>query len=659
MVKANFYINQSNITSKQVFSLRREGQLQEAYAMALQLMQTQQEDIWSQRAMFYVLEYILKDIAINKEHSMFLADKEHLIQEFEYIYNIIEKDEYVLKTYNNYKNINSTAIDTQANNNLIDKDYQQAIEQNYLLLSNNPNNQNLINSIGWDIYHYLKQLYTQNNTDSKLYSNIISRYLGLIQYNLQIPSLLHSCMLRIVCSLAKAKLYNMTYFFSCFNNNNFQENDFTLSSEVNTNSHAQSLAEKVYMQIGRELKDYLSQNYIDSNYINYVINLMNEACSYYPDNIWFHYYKAKACISIKDITEAKEQVIYVLKYKNTEAWAWTLAGDMFMQANDIDLAISCYARGCLCKGEENFKLNNRVKLAICFEQKQMFTRAKYEANYIIQYKQEHEQKIPAEIISLCNQNWYEQSTIEENNYNFYTQLAQSANNFFEENLTSFTQVILGYSYNNAYDKAIRILYLADEHNTYYAVKTYNVNILSQFKAGSIVDIKGTLHNNNLSIKHVNLANTQNNSALIKDIAAVTYVLNDKNKAFWSAGGKKEGFYIHNNSELPKLGQHLQITAIYLNDHYETIEAKPTDKDLKENILKEIHGAKITYILNNNDIICYLDNNSYYCSYALIKKFCNQTVKVNDYISGICILGYDHKKNKDSYKFIKITSYNPT
>lgn len=179
--------------SKKVFSLRKEGKLQEAYNLATSLLRSDKEDEWNKRAMAWVLVDLIKiEINNNPQNAIVL---------FNQLISLKIQDE-ILETQIKYLQPKLMPI-----NNEIEKANALSKSGNYLNSLNQfrhifKNNNNLLqahhDAYGWAIYRYLK------NEFESISSIEVKRI--LFEYNnlqSERPSMLHSQILRFVINYVR------------------------------------------------------------------------------------------------------------------------------------------------------------------------------------------------------------------------------------------------------------------------------------------------------------------------------------------------------------------------------------------------------------------------------------------------------------------------
>lgn len=182
-------IYQSNeMDSKNVFALRSEGKLQEAYQLATSLLESNGDDDWNKRAMAWVLvDIIKKEIANNSQNA---------ISFFNQLTSLKIQDE-ILEKQIKYLHPKLTPINReieQASSLSKNGNYLNALNQFRQIFQNNTNLfQAHYDAYGWAIYRYLKHEF-QSIPPAEV-KKILFEYNKLQSER---PSTLHSQILRFV-----------------------------------------------------------------------------------------------------------------------------------------------------------------------------------------------------------------------------------------------------------------------------------------------------------------------------------------------------------------------------------------------------------------------------------------------------------------------------
>lgn len=393
-------------TSKDVFAKRREGQLEEAYQMALQRMAAPDKDEWDDKAFGWCLiDLIKRDVKTGEQDNI-----GYYRQQLEAI-EVSSNDEILIKQ-------KQFAI------SLCEPDGQLAIKAKQLsksgqhkeaadiyreLFAKKPSDQKNCTSLGWELYKICKDLLDSGSENIQVIKKNLNEYLKL---NVEKPSLLHSCILQVASKISGAERFSMLAFSRLWGLEFLRFDDWKRFVTEDRKKFP-SLAERVVHQASKEAAKSDNQEAM-----TYILPHLDKAIVEYPDNIWLNLNKAKVLLGLDRNDEALKFAIDVTKAKASEYWTWELLGDI--TANSInDLRLSCYCKALLCLPDDQFAWKVRLKLAIVLVENKKWPEAKYEIMRILAAKEKEGQKIPAKLENFISQPWYAEAFLPVSNNAFY------------------------------------------------------------------------------------------------------------------------------------------------------------------------------------------------------------------------------------------------
>lgn len=287
------------MTAKDVFEIRRNGNFQKAYKMALNLAQIDPQNEWNKKA----LKYCIRDLAIASLEEKHYNDLKFLIKNF---CNIPTNDD-----------------------------------------------KKMSEDLGWQLYKHTEYIFKEKNINIHLAKQILFYYL---QLNNEKPSILHSCFLRNALKLADSKDFNIINFLKIWDLNNFLDNDFE-GFKPSDNKEIPSTVEKTLQKM---CKFAISNN--SQSDLLFALENINNFINNFQKNIWLTYYKARILNLMGRREEALKFAIKITRQKIREPWAWGMIGDMFLNT-DKQKAMACFCRALSIKFADEFKINIRKSLA--------------------------------------------------------------------------------------------------------------------------------------------------------------------------------------------------------------------------------------------------------------------------------------------------------
>ena len=401
------------ITSKDVFAKRREGALDEAYQMALQLMNSTHIDEWD----FKAFSWCLIDLIKRESKAGQQQNLAHYRQQLEAI-KVDPKDDvlhkgvkYALSLCNPHSQLISEAKS-------MSKEGRHAEAANIYrkLFAMGVADTSIQTSLGWEMYKLSKGLMAQNNVNLNIVKKNLNDYLKL---EVEKPSLLHTCFLQLAAKLASQDSFNMLVFTRLWDLNYLRPEDFDRYVGDDSKEYP-SLAEKVIQQASKEAA---SSDNVEN--LNYILPHINQAITRFPDNIWLKLNKAKVFLALGRHDNALSFGLEVAKSKANDYWAWELLGDIF-SGSDPDATLCCYCKALLCSSDDKFTGKVRLKLAERLVEVGELASAKYEVERVMAYRDKEGQKIPENATRIASQQWYVETETIGSNDEFYKARASNA-----------------------------------------------------------------------------------------------------------------------------------------------------------------------------------------------------------------------------------------
>lgn len=403
------------ITSKAVFAKRKEGNIIEAYNMAVELVTNTPYDEWNFKAYAYCLIDMIKESVSAEDFTSAKRYMETLNS-----IEIDKKDEILYKSIQRTKELSDQEKKIISDAKALSKQgkHQEAIESYRIALNKFPNDLDIHTSLAWELYKNGKDLFSVEKIDVFLEKKVLAEYIKLRNER---PSRLHSLFLRLADKLIGNDGFNLVAFLKYWNLNNLTQEDYEPYKADNGKTYP-SIAEKV---IQHAAKDALNKNI--SSDIEYILPFLDKAIQKFQDNFWLIYYKAKLLHAIGKNNLAFDFSITVVKSKINDYWAWDLLGEILL-SSDKEKAFSCYCKALLCKTEDKFLINIRIKFSELLIENSLFNEAKYEIDKAIQSREKEGWK-PTEVLNnYQNSDWYKNSSATTNNQILYkqnTNLAES------------------------------------------------------------------------------------------------------------------------------------------------------------------------------------------------------------------------------------------
>lgn len=393
-------------TSRDVFAKRKEGQLDEAYQMAVQRMGAPDKNEWDDKAFGWCLiDLIKRDVEAGMQENL-----GHYRQQLEAI-EVSASDDVLTKQRQfaiSLCNPNGQ-LANEARRLSKSGRHEEAADIYRKLLANSPSDIDIPTSLGWELYRISKALLDREPVNILALKKNLNEYLKL---NVEKPSPLHTCILQVASKLAGAERFSMVAFSRLWGLEYLRSEDW--ERFVNDDrKELPSLAEKVIQQASKE-----AAKGNDQGLLSYILPHLDKAMAEYPDNIWLSLNKAKVLLRLGRNDDALKFAIEVTRAKPNDYWTWELLGDITTTSGS-DLSLSCYCKALLYSSDDRFSGKVRLKLATLLVERGQLPEAKYEINRVLVAKEKEGNKIPDQVEDFVSQAWYAEASLSQSNEDFY------------------------------------------------------------------------------------------------------------------------------------------------------------------------------------------------------------------------------------------------
>ncbi len=329
-------------TVKEITTMCKAGQIQDAYDIAKSDIEQNPNDIWIQREMGWALYYLIRKDSENGQYDQLLAHIDEL----------------------------------------------QSLDQ--LNLSNDVMIfENVIFWVGYFVKRHLMP--TSIDTPARL-STLFAKFRG---YTFM-PSKGYSLLLE---SFIKCDAWQeMLDFFEWWNLNNLRPEDY-LPVEIAKGRSIMSVAERAYIAKSKAL---IRKN--DLGMIEEFLPEMDELMNNHPKMTYPGYFYGKLLLTLGTTQEdALRVIVPFARKKASEFWVWQLLSDVF--TNDQEKQLACLLRAVHCNTQENFLGKVRIKLADLFIHRNELPQAKFQIDKVTQCYLSQGWHLPNEIDYWIHQPW--------------------------------------------------------------------------------------------------------------------------------------------------------------------------------------------------------------------------------------------------------------
>lgn len=200
---------------------------------------------------------------------------------------------------------------------------------------------------------------------------------------------------------------------------NFMPQDFQ-KNRLPNGKEVMSIAEQGYITYTKYLlpkQTQFGEVIFDKDKAMAFLPVLTDIVENYPQFQYPAYFKAKLLLSLGDKDNMLESLLPFAKKKSNDFWVWEILADAF--PNDPEKVFACYCKALSCNSPEEMLVSMRQKMADLFITKNLLNEAKTEIELLIKARTEHDFKIPNQVASWQEQDWYKNSTSQKSNFGFY------------------------------------------------------------------------------------------------------------------------------------------------------------------------------------------------------------------------------------------------
>lgn len=200
-----------------------------------------------------------------------------------------------------------------------------------------------------------------------------------------------------------------------------------------------------------------------------------------PEFLYLMYFKAQMLLSINERELLKETYLPFAQKKSREFWVWDLMSQIVESEEE---KLTCLCQACkMGKGVEQMKTGLYLKMAKYFLDKNMFSESKTELLKIKRIKEEHQQKIPSEVLNLLSSPNIKDAIENSSNIDFYRSKTKDVDSILFSNVPAQNIFV---SFINQEKKIINFI-TADNQMGFFKHDKINPNL--RIKVGDILSVR--------------------------------------------------------------------------------------------------------------------------------------------------------------------------
>ena len=357
--------------SKEIKELRNLGKLDEAFEMAKQEFDADEENIWTKRNLSWVHYAYLKQFLESNELEGF---KEHLLA---------------------ISNLDLPESETM-----------------------------LFDSCAWQVGKLIFSLHNENHTNIA----IINELFSLIQtFHFTRPAESYSFLYK---AFHKAYKNSSKYleFADWWGFENFRTEDY--SNDEYNGKKIMSIVEQAYIAYSKKLLEGESENpfenqiTIDEEKIHSFLPLLDGIIDKHPEYQYPPYFKAKLLLALGDEENVLSAFLPFAKQKRNDFWVWELMAEIFSE--DKETHFACFCKALSLRTPEDFLVKLRQTFAALLVEREMYKEAKVEIEKIKATRSQHEWKLPYQVKQWTEEEWYASAALLNDNKDLYAKYSGKA-----------------------------------------------------------------------------------------------------------------------------------------------------------------------------------------------------------------------------------------
>lgn len=538
--------------TREIFDLRKNGHLEEAFVKAKEDFENFPTDKWVNSAYYWVLYSLCKNSYIANNDTTKLVQSLNMMKQL--LPQLSDQDGCAKQCYDRLCSCTLPHATLISNCNIACKEHP--LEAYTRLRSQVRSAQDLDSSLhtkyAWILYRYLQATNNVDMTQQEAQANA-SLYHEYLTLQVERPSRLHSCMLRSALRF-KENLNKENYavpfcivaFLRKWDVANFTDEDWQQTPNPK-GGYFSSLAEKAAKACYSELKDNRHRNAADVEWLKSIYETVLE---HVPDDDWLLRQSIGIDTWMGDTSQVIDRYKHLLLSKPDKFFLWDELGDFITSDEKIKVGLYVHARNT--GGKEEFIGKIHLKLARLYLRRQSPAASLAELEAYSRCYTRNGWKLNDDYKQLRDQ--IPQGTVAARDAKMERCCEDAALEMVYSDI-EWKQRILAKRWTSPNDKKERCTLLAPD-GTQEKIKTARFPILHKLKMGTVIELKEIAQRGNenkqlTTILLVRATSLEPWSLLPATTGVITFSNTQKKFSFINSTDSKRYFYPAAPSNLPK------------------------------------------------------------------------------------------------------------
>lgn len=403
----------TEVSSKTVFALRREGKIDEAYRMACELMKQPTPGEWDLKAYGYVLMSLIQRSAERNDE----ASVTNYVKELKTI--VVHGDDVFTKNQEKALRMGHRGYQ-QVETLLHEQRYKEAARVARDEYHNNPNDEGIERLYCQALFNVVKEEAAKPSPKGHPIKGYIDAYFGIRGTSRAFyDAFIWSHISKLEND--QGTLQVGTYYLATMDMG-LPINAYRGDRKERMPNTPQKGPDHWPSMYGRMTK-YVLDHLLTCKDLELMKSVCESVASnetkLHDDEKWIiNWKRGKVLMACQLYSEARQCVLQMIERKGKEYWAWSALGDTYV-AEDEELAMSAYCKALLCHPPLKFGAPLKLKLAKLLVKQQLFEEASIEVAEVLGNPAEVGKKSYEEAETLSQSPWYVLEQGKEGNQGLY------------------------------------------------------------------------------------------------------------------------------------------------------------------------------------------------------------------------------------------------